>query len=110
MAGSISWVGTAVLVRQRDFGGTSGFRGLTPGRIVAVATNARQNGRPGASWTRRRKQELRISIPELEVESAPIASVGNPTALHGRILMSITCRSMSSTNNSNSTEQRMLYY
>ena len=31
-----------VLVRQRDFGRTSGSRGLTPGRNVAVATNARQ--------------------------------------------------------------------
>ena len=49
---SIFWVGTAVLVRQRDFEGTSGFRGLTPGRMVVVATNARQSGRPGASWTK----------------------------------------------------------
>ena len=51
-------------MRQRDFGGTYGWRGLTPGIIVAVATNVRQNGRAGASWTRRRKQELRTSIPE----------------------------------------------
>ena len=62
---SISQIGTAVLIRrQRDFGGTSGSRGLTPGRIVAVATNARQTERSGASWTRRGNQELRISIPE----------------------------------------------
>ena len=61
---SISHVGEAVLVRLRDFGGTSGFGGLTPGRIGAVATNVRQGGRAGACWTRPRKQELRISIPE----------------------------------------------
>ena len=61
---SISEIGTAVLERQRDFGGTSGSRGLTPERIVAVAANARQTGRSRASWTRRGKQELRISIPE----------------------------------------------
>ena len=59
-----SSVEAAVLVRQHDFGGTFGFGGLTPGRIVVVAANARQGGRPGASWTRQRKQELRISIPE----------------------------------------------
>ena len=57
----ISEIGTAVLVRQCDFGGTSGSRGLTPGRTVAVA--ARQTGRSRASWTRRGKQELRTSIP-----------------------------------------------
>ena len=44
---SISEIGTAVLVRQRDFGGTSGSSGLTPGRIVAVATNAQQPGGQG---------------------------------------------------------------
>ena len=61
---SISQIGTVVLVRKRDFGGTSDSRGLNPGRIVAVATNARHTGRPRASLTRRVKQELRILIPE----------------------------------------------
>ena len=51
-------------MRQCDFGGTCGSIGLTPGRIVEVATNARQSGRPAASWTRQGKRELRISIPE----------------------------------------------
>ena len=56
-------------MRQRDFGGTSGSRGLTPGRNMAVATNARQTGRAGASWTRQR----------IEVESVHIGRVGDPT-------------------------------
>ena len=42
MKADISWIGTAGMVRQCDFGGTSGSRGLATGRIVAVATNARK--------------------------------------------------------------------
>ena len=42
---SISYIGTAVMVRQRDFGGTSGSRELNPGSIVTVATDARQTSR-----------------------------------------------------------------
>ena len=51
-------------MRQRDFGGTSGFGGLASETTVAVATNARQSDRAGASWVRQIKRELRIAIPE----------------------------------------------
>ena len=41
----------------------SGSRGLTPRRIVEVATNAPKTSRAGATWIRQKKQELRISLP-----------------------------------------------
>ena len=64
---------------ERDFGGTSSSREVTQERIVAVATNARQTGRVGAFWTRQKTGAENIHTG-VEVESAPIARVGSPTA------------------------------
>ena len=67
-------------MRQRDFGGTSGFRGLAPEKIVAVATNARQTGKAGASWDKPEKTGVENVHSGVEVENASIARVGKPTA------------------------------
>ena len=71
-----------------------------------AATNARQSGRPGASWTRQETGAENI-YSGVEVEGALIASVGNPTVWHERILISITYGSKSLTNNLNSTENNV---
>ena len=55
-------------MRERDFGGMSCSRGLTPGRTVAVATNTRQTSKAGASWTRQKNR----SFSRVELESVPV--------------------------------------
>ena len=88
-------------VRQRDFGGTSGSRGLTPGRIVAVATNARQTAEQGRLGLDGENRAENIHS-RVKIEGVSSARFSNPTPWHRRILMSITYLSISLTNNLNS--------
>ena len=78
------WHTTGQRKKQR-LSGWLPFRGLALERTVAVETNKRNdNDKPaaGVSRTRQRKQQLRMSIAKVEVESLPIARVGNSTTPH----------------------------
>ena len=66
-------------MQQRDFGGTPGSRGLTPGKLWRLRqTRDKPAGQEHLELDREAGAENIHS--KVEVESVPIARVGNPTA------------------------------